>query len=113
MNYLDDILRDQGLEYEDLNYEEREFYNAANVKTQTVTPTDLNNRIVELIYSLCLQLTETSDDQKHYQENRVLKARLKNYLLLHLYLDSPKKAQEALKASIEARKNTKGIKPIS
>ena len=102
-NVLDKILEDQGLNYEDLNSAERETYRKANFSLHKLTVADVKTYITNMKNSVALQLTETP--LENTEENVILKARLKNYILLESFLLTPEKAEEALKKQLEKKRS--------
>lgn len=103
VSQLDNVLEQLNLKYEDLNYAEREYYNKTVFNAKNLTLPDLRKYIVEMKDAIAMQLSDTLDDKEHFNANMVLKARLKNYLLLEAFLSIPEKAEEALKRSAEAK----------
>lgn len=99
-NVYDKILKDQGLEYEDLNPAEREIYNKANFDTRSLSVGDIKNHIAYMKNSVAIQLCNTVEGDP---ANPVLKGRLKNYIVLETFLVSPEKAQEAFKKQVEKK----------
>ncbi len=105
INHLDKLLEEQGLKYEDLNYEEREFYNKASFSTKGLSISDLKEKILELKDSIAMQLADTPDNEGSYEKNRTLKARLQNYITLYAFLVTPEKAEQALKRALDNKQN--------
>ena len=97
-NMLDEILEKQGLKYEDLNPVEKETYNAKVFDLKTLNVGDVLSHIQDMKNSIALQLTEIElSDEK----DLMLKARLKNYLLLEAFLTAPERAEKAIRDSLK------------
>lgn len=96
---IDQILEQAGLKYEDLNQEEKKTLQGwLKVLSQNELTIDLvRNYIVKMKASVETDITTTSNNNK---QDIFLKARLKNYLLLEAFLNSPIEAKKALEASI-------------
>lgn len=105
MNLLDEILNENGLRYEDLNTAERETYRQSVFSLKSLTIGDLKEAIIDMKNSIAMQLSDTPDTEEHFDTNRKLKARLKNYLLLEAFLTTPDKAERALRQGLEAIKD--------
>lgn len=101
-NLKDKILEEYGLHYEDLNIEERETYNSSYFNLKTLSIEDIKNYISDMKNSIALQLTDIKGDE--FEKNIILKARLKNYLLLEAFLTAPDKAEKALRESLAKTK---------
>jgi hypothetical protein len=106
MNSFDKILEDYGLKYEDLNIEERETYNQQSFSIRDLSKEDIKQHIVDMKNSISLQLTDIRGF--HIFKDLILKARLKNYILLEAFLTSPEKAETALRNSLKNIKPQKG-----
>lgn len=104
INPIDKLLDEQGLKYEDLNMVERETYKAMNFDVEAIASGDLKQHIVEMKNSIALQLCDV-DGEKDKQKDVILKARLKNYILLDAFLNAPAKAEKAIR---DALKNLRG-----
>lgn len=99
-NIMDRVLEEHGLNYEDLNPAERETYNKSNFQIKTINIGDIKNNISYMKNSIALQLCDT--DGKDVND-KLLKARLKNYILLQSFLLAPEKAQEALNKRLDKK----------
>jgi len=102
-NIYDKILKDQALGYEDLTTAEQETYNKSNFAPKTLSVGDVKNYVSYMKNSIALQLTNTSLDDE--LKIVLLQARLKNYILLEMFLLAPEKAEEAFKKQV-AKKAT-------
>lgn len=111
MNFADKLLKDYGLKYEELNYEEREYIRSINLGHKGYSLADMKEDMRKLKDSIALQLTETPDDEEHRETNTKLKARLKNYMVLYAKLSAPAEAEKALRRALE----NKGVEksPVS
>ncbi len=103
-NLLDKVLEEYGLNYEDLNIEERETYNQKMFDVKNLTVADLLVHIQDMKNAIALQLSDVPDDEEHRDLNSKLKARLKNYLVQEAFITSPDKAEKAIR---DALKNVK------
>jgi len=88
-----------GIKYEDLNEVEKETYKQEVFRTQNLTMGDVIENVRYMRDAVSLQLCDEEDDSKA----KILKARLKNYLLLEAFLTAPEKAQKALERQMEQR----------
>ena len=102
---FDKILDEYGLKYEDLNMEERETYNSKVFNVKAISVEDIKEHVTAMKNSIALQLTDVPDDDEHQDKNRKLKARLKNYLVLEAFLNTPVRAEKALREAVGNLKN--------
>jgi len=101
---LDKILKPYGLEYEDLNQEERA---TLHVMVDAMGKGGIDiNKIREYISSMresvaldLVSMTDTSS-QKDKMKDVYLKARLHNYVLLEAILDKPNKTSKAIESML-------------
>lgn len=109
MNAVDTILEKLNLKYEQLTKEERATYERmlADVRQNQLSIDKLRGYIRDMRSSVEMKLTEEA--MKHpsfwtflfnFRNDLSLKARLRNYLLLEAFLDSPKKAEAALERAL-------------
>jgi len=92
---LDELLKDKGLKYEDLNPVERETLHTwmeALQKSQ-ITPERVKEYIGTMRDAVENELTKIGHESK---QDIYLKARLRNYMLLDAFLTSPEKAKQQL-----------------
>ena len=96
---ISDILKKFHLSYEDLNAAEKETLNnwLNKLNKTEIKPEDVKNYIREMISGVETELTEAD---YHSKKDIFLKARLKNYLLLEAFLESPEKARKALEKQL-------------
>ena len=99
MSLLDDILTQHNLKYDDLTVDEKTSLNEMldSIQRTKLTPEKLQNYIISMRQSVEAELAKVGYGSK---EDIFLKARLRNYMLLEAFLDSPKKAQAALEAAL-------------
>lgn len=101
---IDEILEKVGVKYEDLNAIERKTFNEM---VEKVSKTEINNETLKNYISTMKDSVEKelSEEPEYVRvwlfafrndKNILLKARLRNYILLEAFLDTPKKAKEAL-----------------
>ncbi len=101
---IDEILEKVGVKYEDLNAIERKTFNEM---VEKVSKTEINNETLKNYISAMKDSVEKelSEEPEYVRvwlfafrndKNILLKARLRNYILLEAFLDTPKKAKEAL-----------------
>jgi len=99
MRIIDQILDKVGYKYEDLNSDERDVLNGwiQALGKNEVTVERIREYIVSMKSSIENELTKTDFDSK---KDILLKARLRNYMLLEAFLVSPKKARKALESAV-------------
>lgn len=101
---FNEILERVNLKYEDLNQAEKETLDKwmSQLQQKTVTLATVQENIKSMRYAVEKELIDEPEFNYIFifrVQNRkqiLLKARLRNYMLLEALLDSPKKAQEAL-----------------
>jgi len=99
MSVMDDILQKIGLKYEDLTVVEREtlfsWLNAMGKNALTIE--NVKTYIVSMRDAVEQELTQVGlNDEK----DKLLKARLRNYMLLEAFLTAPEKAKKALEKAM-------------
>lgn len=105
---IDEILSKAGLTYEELNATEREtLYSMLDaVNKSAITINKFRDYIQTMRDSIEVELINEPEFHRVFLfriENRkqiLLKARLRNYMLIGAFLDSPRKAQEAVERAI-------------
>lgn len=102
MNLLDRVLQDNGIKYEHLNTAEKETYNAKYFELEQITPEKLTTYIRDMKDSIAMQLTDVPWWKLF--TNVLLKARLKNYILLEAFLTAPQKAEEAMRKALSTKR---------
>jgi hypothetical protein len=96
---IDKILQKYGLKYEELNAVERETLGnwMESLNKNALTPELIREYIVRMRESVSLELTQVGHGK---EKDTMLKARLRDYILLEAFLISPAKAKEALERAI-------------
>ena len=92
---INDILERVGLKYEDLNFDEKETLNGwmNQLQGNKLTIEDVRKNIVSMKESVEREITVVGLNTK---QDTLLKARLRNYMLLEAFMTSPEKAEKAL-----------------
>jgi hypothetical protein len=92
---INDILERVGLKYEDLNFDEKETLNGwmKQLQGNKLTLEDVRKNIVSMKESVEREITVVGLNTK---QDTLLKARLRNYMLLEAFMTSPEKAEQAL-----------------
>lgn len=110
---MDEILNKFGLTYEDLNKSEKEqleiWMNA--LQTNQLTTDKIKEHLSAMRFSVEQELVNEPETRFIFFINRkqiLLKARLRNYMLLEAFLSSPERAKAAIEQSISQLKQTKG-----
>lgn len=96
---IDTLLQKAGLKYEDLNSAERETLGVwmDSLNKSKVTLGTVRDYITKMKEAVERELTGTEHNSK---QDLLLKARLRNYMLLDAFLISPEKAKEAIESAI-------------
>jgi hypothetical protein len=96
---IDEILEKANLKYEDLNAVEKETLHSwmQNLNKAELTIDSVRTYIAKMKAGVEADLTKTDLNSK---QDMFLKARLRNYILMEAFLESPKKAKEALESAI-------------
>lgn len=97
---ISDILKKFNLSYDDLNAAEKETLNEwlKKISQTEIKREDIKGYIRKMISGVETALVEADFRSK---KDLYLKARLKNYILLEAFLDSPDKAKKALEQQIK------------
>lgn len=97
---LDQFLQKLGLKYDDLNSTEKETYRAMaeSLSQSQITPERLKDYILQMKMSVEHELIDEPEFRFIFPNRKhlLLKARLKNYILLESFLLSPDKAKKAI-----------------
>lgn len=103
------LLEKFGLSYEDLNTVEKETYVAwlNDWENKKLDIADVRNYIVAMKNAVAMELADTPYNDK--DKGRILKARLKNYILLEAFLTAPEKARERLEATVKSLAKNKSL----
>lgn len=99
-NPFDKILEEKKLEYEDLTPAEKRLYEQAGNSVKAISPEDLLDFASAAFYSAALELCDTPSTPEFADKNAHLKARVKVYITLLAFLESPIKAEKAIERSI-------------
>jgi uncharacterized protein YoxC len=92
---IDEILSKLNLKYEDLNVAEKETLNQwlDVLASKKLSIEDVKNYVRQMISSVEQELAKIEHNSK---QDLFLKARIRNYILLEGFLESPEKAKKAL-----------------
>ena len=108
-NILETILKriNPNLPYEELSEEERDtlLAMAENLKKGQLSLNDYKDYIQRMKYAIETELAKQDLDPK---QDIFLKARLRNLMLLEVFLLAPDKAKAAVEAAIETMKKKQG-----
>ena len=120
---LDELLKKFGLSFEDLDQDghsgEREYLlgMVAQINKQEVTLEGIQQHVS--INKSAIENDLVKEDEFEYfffglfkrvnRRHLLLKARLKNYLLLEAFLDTPEKAKKILEVQLSALASSKGV----
>jgi len=98
---IDEILERLNLKYENLNQTERDTLYGwlEQLSSKNLTLEDVRGYIQQMMFAVQQELTEVKHGRK---KDMLLKARLKNYMLLEAFLDSPEKAKKRLEAHLSS-----------
>lgn len=96
---LDKLLEKVGLTYEELTSAERDTLGTwmESLSKSKISISSVKDYISSMRDAVELELTKTDLNSK---QDLLLKARLKNYMLLEAFLTTPEKAKEALERAI-------------
>ena len=108
MNLYDKYLDELGIKYEDLNPVEKETFNQKAFDIKNFSITDVKQHVIDMKNAVALQLSDIHDTEEDLEKDLILKARLKNYILLEAFLTSPDRAEKALKEALQNIKPQKG-----
>ena len=106
----DEILEKIGLKYEDLNSSEKETLNqwVQSMQKSSLTLEKVKESIQSMRYAVEQELINEPETRFFFFINRkqiLLKARLRNYMLIEALLTSPERAKQALEQMLQ------GLKP--
>ncbi len=96
---LDEILTKVGLKYQDLLPAEKETLNSwlSALQQNQITPERIKEHISSMKFAVEDELSRTGYNSK---QDLLLKARLRNYLLLEAFLTTPEKAKQQLERTM-------------
>jgi hypothetical protein len=102
---IDELLKKAGLKYEDLNVAEKETLNSMldSLTKTKLTIDKLKEYLANMRYGVEQELANEPEHKWIFfrnDKNLLLKARLRNYMLLEGFLMSPEKAKEALERAL-------------
>lgn len=99
MPIIEEILGKVGLKYDQLTTDEQETLHTwvGSVETAKMSSAKIKEYVQSMKRSVALEL---SDSKLGKKEDMFLKARLRNYILLEAFLETPEKAQEALDRTV-------------
>jgi hypothetical protein len=99
MNVMDEILQRYGLKYEDLTSAERDQLHVwmEDLQKNELTLQKVKTYVAAMRDSVEIELTKTGHESK---QDLLLKARLRNYMLLEAFLTAPEKAKQAIERSL-------------
>ena len=100
-NPFDRILEEKNLNYENLTPAEKTLYEQAGNSVKPIDPDSLHDFVVDAMYSVILELCDTPSTPENADKNANLKARVKVYVTLVAFLESPLKAEKAIAKSIK------------
>lgn len=97
---ISELLEKFNLKYEDLNVAEKETLREwlEKLESTKIRVEDIRNYIRKMIDGVEMELSEPDVPKK---KDIFLKGRLRNYLLLAAFLESPEKAKEALERQLK------------
>ena len=100
---IDDLLTKLGLKYEELNKLEKETLNTwmQSLRQNKLTLEQVRGYVISMRSAVEQDLVKAKLGKR---QDIYLKARLRNYMLLEAFMDSPKKAEEALERSLAGLK---------
>lgn len=103
---MDEILTKLGLKFEDLSKAERDTLNTwlNALSKNTLSIEGIKGYIRSMRDGVESELTTVSNNSK---QDLLLKARLRNYMLLEAFLTSPEKAKKQLELAISGIKSAK------
>lgn len=103
------LLEKFGLSYEDLNTVEKETYVSwlNDWESKKLDVADIRGYIVAMKNAVAMELADTPYSDK--DKGKILKARLKNYILLEAFLTAPEKARERLEATVRNLAKNKSL----
>lgn len=106
-NPYDKLLEEQGISYSELSDAEKEVYRSASSGTRAITVSDLQEHFAEILQMLTIELCDTPDSPEFQDKNSKLKARVKNYVIMQAFLETPQKVARALEKELEEMKESK------
>ena len=110
----EELLKKVGLTYDELNKDEKETLNSwmDALKKTSLTIEKIKSAIANMRYAVEQELINEPETRFFFFINRkqiLLKARLRNYMLIEAFLSTPERAKEALEQALTGIK-TKAVK---
>jgi len=104
---MDKVLEKFGLKYDDLSSAERDTLHSwmQAIQQQNLTIEKVKEYLGSMKETVEIELTKVGHNSK---QDLLLKARLRNYMLLDAFLSSPEKAQRALERALQGMIPSKG-----
>lgn len=109
MNPFDDLIKSAGLTYEELTPDEKETYQKQMLQVRNLSIDDIAKVLTKLRYAVELQLVDTPDSEDHRDANSKLKARLKNYMVLEMFMLDPKIRLDEMREQLSKVKASQAI----
>jgi hypothetical protein len=99
MNVMDELLQRFNLKYEDLTSAERDQLHLwmEDLSKNELTIPKIRTYVAAMRDAVEIELTKAGHESK---QDLLLKARLRNYMLLEAFLTSPEKAKQAIERSL-------------
>jgi hypothetical protein len=102
---MDELLGKLGMKYDDLNQSEKETLSKwmESLQTNALTTEKIKEGVQSMKFSVETELIDTPEHILFIFPNRkqiLLKARLRNYMLLEAFLTSPERAKQAIEQAI-------------
>lgn len=102
---MEELLNKLGMKYDDLNKDEKATLSTwmASLQTSAMTIDKIREAIQAMKFSVENELIDTPEHIFFIFPNRkqiLLKARLKNYMLIEAFLTSPERAKQAIEQAI-------------
>ena len=104
MSSIDDFLKTLGLGYDELTEDERNTYHTwlEQLETNSLTIEDIRRHVKTMRQAVDVELAKHDNPRN---QDRYLKARLQNYILLEAFLDTPERARRAFDKQIKSRQH--------
>lgn len=102
---MEELLNKLGMKYDDLNQDEKSTLSAwmDSLQTSAMTTEKIKEAVQAMKFSVENELIDTPEHILFIFPNRkqiLLKARLKNYMLIEAFLTSPERAKAAIEQAI-------------
>ena len=107
-NLFDEIMKEEGISFEDLNFMEKKDYMEKFINIKNLTIPDIAESIINMKNTVAMELSNlqvlTDADKR---KDDLLKARLQVYLLLEGFLTAPEITEKMLREAIKNLKDSK------